>query len=45
MHTIQLAIVCLGAGVAIAGAAAGAGIGMGMGVLGACQGVARNPEA
>ncbi len=45
MHAIQLAIVCLGAGVAIGFAALGAGIGMGMGALGACQGVARNPEA
>ena len=45
MDKIHLAIVCLGAAVSIGFAGFGAGIGMGMGVGGACQGVARNPEA
>ena len=35
----------LGAGLAIGIAACGAGIGMGSGLRGACDGVARNPEA
>lgn len=45
MSKMDIALVCFGAAHAIGFAGLGAGIGMGMGVGGACQGVARNPEA
>jgi len=44
MDKIHLALVCIGAAHAVGFAGLGAGIGMGSGVLGACQGLARNPE-
>lgn len=41
----SLALTVLAAAIGIAIAAAGGGIGQGMGLKGACEGVARNPEA
>ena len=45
MNTISLALICIGAALSIGIAGFGAGIGMGNGLRGACEGVARNPDA
>ena len=45
MNTISIALICIGAALSIGIAGFGAGIGMGNGLRGACEGVARNPEA
>ena len=42
---LNLSMICLAAGVAVGVAALGCGIGMGTGIGGACNGIARNPEA
>jgi F-type H+-transporting ATPase subunit c len=42
---VNIALVCLAAGLAVGIAAFGCGIGMGTGIGGACSGIARNPEA
>ncbi len=41
----NLAVICMAAGLAVGIAALGCGIGMGTGIGGACNGIARNPEA
>ncbi len=45
MNTLSVALICIGAALSIGIAGCGAGIGMGHGLRGACDGVARNPEA
>jgi F-type H+-transporting ATPase subunit c len=45
MDKLSLALICIGAALSIGLAGFGAGIGMGNGLRGACDGVARNPEA
>ena len=45
MNELSLALICIGAALSIGLAGLGAGIGMGSGLRGACDGVARNPEA
>jgi F-type H+-transporting ATPase subunit c len=45
MDKLSLALICIGAALSIGLAGFGAGIGMGNGLRGACEGVARNPEA
>ena len=45
MNTLSLALICIGAALSIGLAGFVAGIGMGAGLRGACEGVARNPEA
>ena len=45
MNTISLALICIGTALSIGIAGFGAGIGMGNGLRGACEGVARNPDA
>lgn len=45
MNTLSVALICIGAALSIGIAGCGAGIGMGNGLRGACEGVARNPEA
>jgi F-type H+-transporting ATPase subunit c len=45
MDNITIGLICIGAAHAIGFAGLGAGIGMGSGLDGACNGVARNPEA
>ncbi len=42
---IAIGLICIAAALSIGLAGLGAGIGMGNGLLGACEGVARNPEA
>jgi len=42
---VNIALLCLAAGLAVGVAALGCGIGMGTGIGGACSGIARNPEA
>lgn len=43
--TFNVAVVCIAAALSVGLAALGCGIGMGTGIGGACQGIARNPEA
>jgi F-type H+-transporting ATPase subunit c len=43
--SVNIALLCLAAGLAVGVAALGCGIGMGTGIGGACSGIARNPEA
>lgn len=45
MNTLSVALICIAAAFSIGLAGLGAGIGMGSGLRGACDGVARNPEA
>ena len=45
MDKLTLGLICIGADLSIGLAGFGAGIGMGNGLRGACDGVARNPEA
>ncbi|MBM9536833.1 ATP synthase F0 subunit C [Desulfobulbus alkaliphilus] len=45
MEHLSLALICIGAALSVGVAGLGAGIGMGSGLQGACEGVARNPEA
>ena len=45
MNTLSVALICIAAALSICLAGLGAGIGMGSGLRGACDGVARNPEA
>ena len=45
MNTLSVALICIAAALSIGLAGLGAGIGMGSGLRGACDGVARNPEA
>jgi len=42
---MDLALICIAAGLSVGLAALGCGIGMGGGINGACVGIARNPEA
>lgn len=42
---VNIALVCLAAGLSVGVAALGCGIGMGTAIGGACSGTARNPEA
>ncbi len=42
---LDLALICIAAGLSVGLAACGSGVGMGGGINGACLGIARNPEA
>ena len=45
MDSFGIALTAFGCAIGMAIAAAGCGIGQGMGLKGACEGIARNPEA
>jgi len=45
MESINIGLICIAAALAVGLAGLGASIGMGLGLEGACNGVARNPEA